>query len=269
MTTRNPVVCITGGSSGIGAGLARAYAARGASLVLVARREERLRSVAQSVPQAPVELVVGDVTQDGVMEEAVARARGRFGRLDVMVANAGFGVSGALEELTVQDVQRQLDVNVLGVVRAARASIAALRESKGNLALMGSVNAYVAFPAGSPYAMSKAAVRALADCLWLELRPSGVSVTHLAPGFIDSEIRRVDNSGVFQPGARDPIPAWARMDADVAARKMVRAIEARKKELVITPLGVLAVWVARHAPWMLRWTLALSGMQARPEPNKE
>ena len=74
--------------------------------MLVARREERLRSVAQSVPQAPVELVVGDVTQDGVMEEAVARARSRFGKLDVMVANAGFGVSGALDELTVQDVQR-------------------------------------------------------------------------------------------------------------------------------------------------------------------
>ncbi|MBK7556146.1 MAG: SDR family NAD(P)-dependent oxidoreductase [Flavobacteriales bacterium] len=68
-----------------------------------------------------MELVVGDVTQDGVMEEAVARARSRFGKLDVMVANAGFGVSGALDELTVQDVQRQLDVNVLGVVRAARA----------------------------------------------------------------------------------------------------------------------------------------------------
>jgi short-subunit dehydrogenase len=100
--------------------------------------------------------------------------------------------------------------------------------------------------------MSKAAVRALADSLRYELRASGVSVTLIAPGFVASEIRRVSNEGVLQIDRREPIPAWLIMPSAAAARRIVRAIEARRAEAVITAHGKVLVQLARHAPWTLR-----------------
>ena len=89
---------------------------------------------------------------------------------------------------------------------------------------MGSVAGYLSAAGSSPYTMSKFAVRALAEALHGELRPAGVGCTLISPGFVDSDIRRVDNQGGLHAGARDPIPAWLRMKTDKAARVMVSGI---------------------------------------------
>ncbi|MCS7182584.1 MAG: SDR family NAD(P)-dependent oxidoreductase [Thermoanaerobaculum sp.] len=260
-------VFITGGSSGIGAALGQAFAARGARVVLTARHRGRLEEVREAIRRQGgwVEVVEGDVTQDNSLVAAVREACRLLGGLDVVVANAGFGVVGKVEDLALEDFRRQFETNVFGVLRTVKATLPALRESRGVLVIMGSVSSYLTVPGAAPYAMSKFAVRALAESLRGELAPYGISVVLLTPGFVASNIRRVDNRGVLHPDAPDPVPGWLVMPAERAARKMVRAILRRKAELVVTCHGQLAVWLARHLPHFVRF-LAMR-LRARSSPQ--
>lgn len=247
------VALITGASSGIGAALAEELARRGADVVVAARRTDRLEEVAARVrAQGRRAITVAcDVTRDGDLESAVAAALEAFGRLDWVVANAGFGVAGAMHKLTLDDVRRQLETNVFGVLRTFYASREALIAGRGSLAIMGSVAGELPSPRSGPYSMSKFAVRALAGALWYELGRQGVAVTLIEPGFVDSEIRRVDNRGVLREDRQDTLPRWIRMRTDVAARKMANAIIRRRRKVVITGHGKLAVALERLMPGVL------------------
>jgi short-subunit dehydrogenase len=263
------VVLITGASSGIGAALAREFARLGGNVVVTARRRERLEALAADIRAMGRQAlaVPCDVTQDGAVEQAVGRSLEAFGRLDVVVANAGFGVVGALEQLTLDDSRRQFETNVFGVLRTARAALPALRATRGALVIVGSVSGHVAMPGVSAYAMSKAAVHALAASLRGEVRAAGVAVVLVSPGFVESEIRRVDNQGVHHPEARDPIPPWLIMPADRAARAIVRAAARRRREVVVTWYGKLGVWLARHLPAVVAFAVERRTPASRAAPT--
>jgi short-subunit dehydrogenase len=111
--------------------------------------------------------------------------------------------------------------------------------------------------------MSKHAVRALACSLRAEMAGHGVGVTLLAPGFVVSEIRQVDNRGQRNEEARDPIPAWLSMDTDKAARKLVTAVLKRRRVAVITAHGRLVVFLERHAPWLAAYLVKALGVDKR------
>jgi short-subunit dehydrogenase len=248
------VVLITGASSGIGEALALEYARRGYDLALLARRQDRLAAVGRRVEEAGAHAaaIQCDVCSDTSVTAAVDEAVRVFGRLDIAIANAGFGVSGRFEQLTLDDYRRQFETNVFGVLRTVRATLPWLAKTRGRLAIMGSVAGHLAAIGMSPYAMSKFAVRALADSLREDVRSTGVSVTLISPGFVDSEIRRTDRQGVIHEGAPDPVPAWLRVSTPAAARQMVRAIDRRRAEAVITAHGKAMVLLARHTPWAIR-----------------
>jgi short-subunit dehydrogenase len=247
-------VLITGASSGIGRALALELARQGADVALCARREERLRELEREIAGLGRRALAlrCDVTRDGDCEAAVSAARGAFGKLDAAIANAGFGVSGRVDALSIDDFRRQLDTNVLGVVRCVQAALPALRETRGQLALMGSVASYASGPRASAYGMSKFAVRALADALRAEVAHQGVSVTLINPGFVESEIRQVDNRGLRDASGPEPVSSLLLMPAATAAREIARAVERRRAEVSITAHGALRIGIARHAPWLLR-----------------
>ncbi len=263
-------VLITGASSGSGAALARELAREGALLVLMARRREQLEALCAELAAAGARAAphVGDVTKRADLDAAVALALERFGRLDMAIANAGFGVVGSLEHLGVDDYRRQFETNVFGVLETSKACLPELKKNRGRLVLVGSVAGYIAAPNASPYAMSKFAIRALAEALSPELEPHGITVTLISPGFVESEIRQVDNRGVHHPHAKDPLPRWLPMRTDVAARKIIAAAYKRRREAIITLHGKALVWVARFAPWVLRLA-ARSGVRGRAEPSRE
>lgn len=238
---------VTGASSGIGRAVAEELARRGARVALLARREERLAEVVRGLGDAALALTA-DVTVEGDLERAVEAARGRFGRLDIVLANAGFGVGRPLERLRVEDFRRQFETNVFGVLRTLYATLEELTASGGTFAISGSAAGYLSTPGSVAYAMSKFAVRALAEGVRAELAPRGIAVTLLTVGFVDSEIRRVDNQGRFRPEWRDTVPRWLSMRSEVAARKIVDAIVRRRREAVITLHARLLVAAARHLP---------------------
>jgi short-subunit dehydrogenase len=252
---RDKAVLVTGASSGIGEELAWQLGQAGAKLTLAARRTELLDNLAQRIAGAgrlrPL-VVRCDVTYDRDLQNAVAESVRQWGKLDMVIANAGFGVVGALRNLSVEDYRRQFDTNVFGVLRTIYAALPEIEKTKGNIVVIGSVSGWAASPGASPYAMSKFAVRALANSITPELRLSGVKVTLISPGFVASNIRRVDNQGQFHVGAKDQIPSWLVMPTEKAVRQMLRAVARGKREAIITGHGKIFVALERFMPWLVR-----------------
>jgi short-subunit dehydrogenase len=272
MTTDRVQACvlITGASSGIGAGLAREFAQRGMRVALVARRVAQLEALAAELRAAGAQASShrGDVTVDGDIARVMGELAGLGITPQIVIANAGFGVVGNAGKLTLDDYRRQFDTNVFGVLRTLHESLDGLRTTGGRFVIMGSVAGYLSSAGSSPYTMSKFAVRALAESLHGDLRSAGVSCTLISPGFVDSDIRRVDNRGGLHAGARDPIPAWLRMKTADAARIMARGILRGKKEVIVTTHARVIVFMARHLPRFTRWVLLRANRGSRPEPRK-
>ncbi len=264
------VVFITGASSGIGAELAREFARRGAAVALTARRVDRLHTVAADVTKIGrrVAVLPCDVTRDGDVERAVAETRAALGPIDVAVANAGFGVVGPLARLTLEDFRRQFETNVFGVLRTVYATLPDLERTRGTLVLIGSVSGHIGVPGTAAYAMSKFAVRGLAQSLRHELGPKGVAVVLVSPGYVVSEIHQVDNAGVYHADTPPAVPDWLRMPTAKAARQIVRATAARRQETVITGHGKAVVFLQRHVPWLVSAVIGRFGVRGRPQPGK-
>ena len=263
-------VFITGASSGIGAALARQFAAEGADVALLARRRDRLEALAADIQKTGrrAAVIACDVSRDGDLERATGEARAAFGKIDVVVANAGFGVVGSLETLALEDYRRQLETNLFGVLRTVYATLEDLKRTRGRLVLVGSVSGHLGVPGSSAYTMSKFAVRGLAESLGHELAAYGVTVTLISPGFVESELSPVDTRGVYRPAARRrPIPKLIVMSAERAARKIVTAVARRRREAVITGFGKLAVFLQRHAPWLVATGISRFAIKGRREPR--
>jgi NADP-dependent 3-hydroxy acid dehydrogenase YdfG len=203
------VILITGASSGIGAATARAAAGAGYRVVLAARSIDRLNDLAAELDGAlPIEC---DVTEWDQQEAMVAAALERFGRIDCAFANAGFGATRGFLEESPEHWRSMVLTNVYGVALTIRATLPALKESRGHLVLTGSVAGRRALP-GSLYSATKWAVTAMAEAARQELNDTGVRVTLVEPGMVDTPF--------FSGGA----PSGALKPEDVA-RAVMFALE--------------------------------------------
>jgi len=249
----NTVTFITGASSGIGAALAMEVARAGGDVALVARRGKRLEEIARKIKAMGRQALVipCDVTREDDIKSAATKTMDKFGRIDYVVANAGFGVGGRLEKLTVLDYRRQFDTNVFGALNTVYATRESLIASHGCLAIVGSINGFVATPRLSAYVMSKFALHGLAESLWHEFRPQGIAVTLIAPGYVQTEIRQVDKWGVHHPEMKDRVPAWMQISCEDAARQIAQAMYRRKREKIITMHGKVFVFIQRHFPGLM------------------
>ena len=269
---RDKAVLITGASSGIGEELAWQLAQSGAKLTITARRAELLEKLAQRIAdsgKARPATVTCDVTKEGDLDRAVTESARQWGKLDIVIANSGFGVVGSLKNLSLEDYRRQFETNVFGVLRTIYAALPEIEKCKGHVVIVGSVSGWISSPGGSPYSMSKFALRALADSITPELRESGVKVTLISPGFVASNIRRVDNDGRLHFGASDPIPPWLVVRTDTAVRQILRAVARGKREAIITGHGKILVALQRFAPWLIRAAGGKTAARRYSRPARE
>jgi short-subunit dehydrogenase len=216
-------VFLTGASSGIGEALARHYAARGATLGLVARRGELLEGLKASLP-VPTEIYERDVRDIAALKTAAVDFQAKHGVPDLVIANAGvsFGTLTQHEEdaATFREV---LDINVMGMVNTFHPFIESMRaRGSGTLAGIASVAGVRGLPGASAYSASKAAAINYLEALRLEMRRSGVKVATVCPGFIATPMT-----------AKNPYPMPFIIAADDAARRIARAIDAGKGYAII------------------------------------
>jgi NADP-dependent 3-hydroxy acid dehydrogenase YdfG len=186
MPSPDPVFLITGASSGIGAATARQAAEAGYRLVLAARSTDRIDALADELGAAERAIAVTcDVTEWDQQEALVRTALDRFGRVDVAFANAGFGAARGFTAETPEHWRSMVLTNVYGAALTIRATMAALKESRGHLLLTGSVAGRRALP-GSLYSATKWAVTAMGESARQELNDTGVRVTVIEPGMVDT-----------------------------------------------------------------------------------
>jgi len=183
MASDDPVFLITGASTGIGAETARQAAEAGYRLVLAARSEDKLQSLADELPEAIA--VRCDVTEWEDLQALVQRALDEYGRLDVAFANAGFGGPRGFEKHEPDEMRDMVLTNVLGVAYTIRATMPALRESRGHLILTSSVAGRRPL-SGSLYSATKFAVTAMGEAARQDLNGTGVRVTLIEPGMVDT-----------------------------------------------------------------------------------
>ncbi|MDQ6807022.1 MAG: SDR family oxidoreductase [Actinomycetota bacterium] len=206
----DPVFLITGASTGIGAATARAAARDGYRLVLAARTQERIDALAEELGGQDRALAVRcDVTEWDHQQAMVTSVLERFGRLDVAFANAGFGAARGFLEESPEHWRSMVLTNVYGAALTIRATIPALKESRGHLLLTGSVAGRRALP-GSLYSATKWAVTAMGESARQELGGTGVRVTLVEPGMVDTPF--FDN------------PGEGRLEADDIARVVMFAV---------------------------------------------
>lgn len=260
------VVWITGGGTGLGRGIAEEVARRGAMVAVSGRRQERLDEVVAAIQGAGG--VAAGIVCDVTDEEGVRRARDavveRFGGIDVVIANAGVSVSGKIEKVTTAEWRRQFDINVIGLTTTVREALPYVKQRQGRVVLIGSVAAMIAAPGFAPYHASKYAVRAIGQCLAMGLEGTGASCTTIHPGFVESEIAKVDNAGTFHADRPDTRPQRFMWPTDRAAKVMTDAFHARKREFTFTNHGILGAWVGRHTPWLAHMVMTKASAKLRP-----
>ena len=251
---KEKVVWITGASSGIGKAMAFEWASLGYKVVLSARRKELLDKIDLEITNSGGEALVVpvDILEEKSIENAVQSIIDHWGRLDVVVANAGFGVFGSIEKLTAKDWNRQLNGNVTGLALTVKYALPHLKQNQGRIGLVGSVGAYLPNPNVGAYGASKAAVHSIGLTLQVELMGTGVSCTTIHPGFVESEIAKIDNDGVWHPERSDPRPSNLIWPTDKAAKVMVKAIIKRKRNYIFTAHGRILVWLQGWFPGLVR-----------------
>lgn len=247
---RDKVVLITGAARGIGFATAERLGARGARLVVTDVLEDPLKRAEAALQGQGVQVLAArsDVTDPAQCRQVVAQALERFGGLDVLVNNAGISVVAPLEECLPETARKLVDVNLLGAIYMTLAAMEPLKTSRGHVVFVSSVSGIRAIPSGSLYSCSKAALRSLAESLRLELKPCGVHVGVISPGFTTTDEAKtvLKGDGTLRPIHRPPHDT-----PEGVARGIAALIEKRERERILTPLGKATALLQRVSPRVL------------------
>ena len=255
--TVNPVVIITGASSGIGEKAAITLAKNGYRVVIAARRQNRLEEIAEQIRKEGGEVlpIQTDLSQVDQIRDLVEKTKSVFGQIDILVNNAGSARHLWLDEQSLEDdIQNQLQVNLIGMIQLTRLVIPDMVEAGvGQIIHISSIASWVGVPTYSIYNASKFGSRGFLASLRRELRGSGVRISEVFPGAVDTEF------------GQDPDVSWktttvtpkfALLSPQSVADKILVMIQRKKTTSVIPGFMWLAIWADAHIPGFISWVLS-------------
>jgi short-subunit dehydrogenase len=245
LTDRRAIV--TGASSGIGRAVAMELARSGVHLVVVARREDRLRQLVHEIATqgGAAEPIVGDVTDPQTRQRAIDAAQSKLGGLDILVNNAGVGALGPFQDASVGRVRRVMEINFFALVEMTRLALPLLKQGVRPIVVnVSSIVGHRGVPNRSEYSASKFAVQGFSEAIRAEFSRLGIDVLVVSPGpteteFFDSELERTTD-------AKWPKHKPARVD--VVAAEVVRAMRTGRHEIIPYRWGRVLCWLNRLSP---------------------
>ena len=238
---RDKVAIVTGASSGIGWATALALAKEGACVAVAARREEALHELAQQIENLGKKAIVlqTDVTRRAQVEAMVQEVLKQWGRVDILISNAGEYIRGSVIELDPADLQRSLDVNYFGGVYCIKAVLPhMLAQKSGHIVAVTSMDGKIGLPPDAPYVSAKFAMTGFLEVLRQEVSDQGVTITNVLPGRVDTVMIEHLRFSWVSP----------KISAESVARSIVHAIRRRKAVVIVPPQAKLLYYVNVFAP---------------------
>jgi short-subunit dehydrogenase len=249
MEAKGKVVIVTGASSGIGEATAREFGKEGSKVVLAARRVDRLEALAKEIDAmstgAQTLVVQADLSRLEDIQSLITKTLEKFGRIDVLVNNAGFGRLDWLENLDpVKDIESQFDVNVLGVIQTTRQALPVMiKQRSGHIINMCSMAGLVATPTYTIYAACKHAVHGFSEALRREVKPWGIDVSMIYPGGVTTEFGA--HAGIKRK-TNATTPRFMLLTAEQVGQEVVNLVRNPRAMRIIPWLWTFTVWMNRN-----------------------
>ncbi len=253
---RDKVVIITGASSGIGLASAYQFAAEGAKVVLAARSADKLKQTFcvlsnKGEREEDFLAVPTDVSKEEDCKRLIESTIQKFGRIDVLVNNAGISMRAMFKELDLSVLHKLMDVNFWGTVYCTKYALPYLLESKGTVVGVTSIAGFKGLPARTGYSSSKFAIIGFLDTLRVEHLKDNLNVLIFAPGFTASNVRYSALTADGTPQGETPREEEKMMSAQECARRLTKAVYKRKKKVILTTVGHITVWLNKFFPSLL------------------
>jgi len=242
------IVVITGGSDGIGKALVAQFLALGAKVATCGRNENKLSLLVAEFPTSNLYTAQVDVSKQDQSEAFIKQVVDNWGRIDVLINNAGISMRALVSEVSVQTLQNVMDINFWGTVYCTKAALTSIQQNKGVIVGVSSIAGYRGLPGRSGYSASKFALNGWLEALKTELYASGTHVMWVCPGFTTSNIRNAALDKNAKAQGESPMDEGAMMSSEDCATHIIHAIEKRSRSLVLTFTGKRTVFMNKYFP---------------------
>jgi dehydrogenase/reductase SDR family protein 7B len=244
------IVLITGGTSGIGRACALAFGRAGYQVVITGRDQVKLEDTAQALKAAGIVYLTvrADVGDEADAARAVQETLARFGRLDVLINNAGISMRAKFADADLSVIKQLMQTNFFGTVFTTKFALPHLIQSKGSIVGISSIAGYRGLPGRTGYSASKFAMNGFLEALRTELLDQGVHVLTAAPGFTASNIRQVALAADGKAQGESPRDEGKMMSSEEVADEVLRAVRQRRRSLVLTGQGKLTIFLNKWLP---------------------
>lgn len=243
-------VIITGGSSGIGLATARHFLQHGWNVAITGRNADTLATACAELNLWHTQLLAieADVSSMAACEAMVAQTLQTFGQIHCLINNAGISMRALFQDLQLKAFEQVMQINFMGTVYATKCALPHLIATKGSIVGISSIAGYRGLPGRTAYSASKFAMNGFLEALRLELMPAGVHVGVVSPGFTASNIRKRALKADGTPQGDTPLDEGKLMSAEQVAAEIYQCVTGRKREVILTTQGILAVWLNKLLP---------------------
>ncbi|MDA0195057.1 MAG: SDR family oxidoreductase [Bacteroidetes bacterium] len=250
---KNKVVIITGATSGIGRACAFEYGSKGALVVVTGRDQEKLNRLSDDLTGSNIEhhSILAEASSKNDNKKMVKETIAKFGRIDALIANAGIGMRALFEDIDLSVFLKVMEVNFNGTVYATKYALPHILESKGSIIGISSINGHRGTPARTAYTASKYAMEGFFESLRTEVFKRGVHVLVVSPGFTSSNIRNIALSADGTSQGESPKDENKLMSSEAVAVAIYKAHKKRKRDIVLTVQGKMAVFFNKWIPSVL------------------